>query len=122
MTHMMQNIMSRITKLSTNSHPTRFLTPTVCCFNTHTTLKKKCRNGCDRKCEGGGGRAKHTQDKSTKGGSFHLPSGRWLLCIIHWLQAFGVGPTLSSSRGGISPQITQVKSKRNIQWQLDTLN
>ena len=44
------------------------------------------------------------------------------MCIIHWLQTFWVGPTLLFSRGGISLQITQVKSTRSTQCRKDTSN
>ena len=49
-THMVQNIMSRITKLSTIFNPMRFVVPTVGCFNTHKLCcKKMYYRLCNRK-------------------------------------------------------------------------
>ena len=45
-------------------------------------------------CVWEGGAQGYAKDKSTKGVSFYLPCSRWSLCIIHWLQAFWIGPTL----------------------------
>ena len=78
--------------------------------------------GCVGGVGGLGSGKENTHDKSTKGISFQLPCSRWSLCIIHWLQAFWVGSTLLFSRGGISPQITQVKSTRSTQCQQVTSN